>query len=91
MKQVDLAWASGFFDGEGSTVCTNNNGNPFSRMQMTLGQKDYRDKIAPTLLKFQKIVGLGKIYFKTKKGKDIHMHQFYTCKFTDVQKLAKLL
>lgn len=90
-KNIELAWAGGFFDGEGSTVCCINNSNPYSRMQVTLGQKDYKNKIAPTLIKFQKILGVGKIYQKRKIGKEINMHQFYTCKFKDVQKCIKLL
>ena len=91
MIKLDLAWAGGFFDGEGSTVCCINNGNPYSRMQLTLGQKDYKNKISPTLLRFQKILGVGKIYQKRITGKESNMHQFYTCKFKDVQKCIKLL
>lgn len=91
MKELDLAWAGGYFDGEGSAVCCINNGVPYSRMQITLGQKDYKNKISPTLLKFHKIMGVGKIYQKRKIGKEINMHQFYTCKFKNVQKCIKLL
>jgi len=91
MSKLALAWAGGFFDGEGSTVCCTNNGNPYSRMQLTLGQKDYKSRISPTLLRFHKILGVGKIYQKRITGKESNMHQFYTCKFTDVQKCIKLL
>jgi hypothetical protein len=91
VKQTDIAWAGGFFDGEGSSVCRINNGNPFSIMQITLGQKDYKGSIAPTLIRFQEILGVGKIYRKTLTGKEIDMHQFYVCKFVDVQRTIKLL
>jgi hypothetical protein len=90
-RDSERAWAGGFFDGEGSTVCCINNGNIFSRIQMTLGQKDYRRSISPPLIKFQKVVNVGKIYKKTKTGKEINMHQFYTAKFEDVIKCASLL
>lgn len=91
MSKLDLAWAGGFFDGEGSVVCCINNGNPYSRMQMTLGQKDYKGKISPTLARFHRILGVGKVYIKRKAGKESNMHQFYTCKFKDVRKCIKLL
>ena len=76
IKDTDIAWAAGFFDGEGSTVCCINNGRPFTRIQMTLGQKDYKGKIALTLIKFHNIVKVGNIYQKRRKGKEINMHSF---------------
>jgi hypothetical protein len=49
---ADLAWAGGFYDGEGSICCTSNNGRPHSKIQLSLGQKNDDGQIAETLSRF---------------------------------------
>ena len=87
----DLPWAAGFFDGEGSVCCTTNNGVAFSRVQLSIGQKDFNGGIADTLLRFQKAVGCGHIYVKTKGEKESNQHQFIISKNQDVRKVIDLL
>lgn len=91
-KQLkELIWAAGFFDGEGSISCSPNNGKPNSRLQLSIGQKNYQGQIAPTLLRFHEAVGVGHIYHKAKTGKEINQHQFLACKLDDVRKCVNLL
>jgi len=59
---TDIAWAAGFFDGDGCITATwqarTGRPNPDMRIQVTVSQNDYR-----TLQHFQRIVGAhGKIY-----------------------------
>ena len=89
--EIEVAWAAGFYDGEGSTCCCANNGNPFTRIQFSIGQKDYNGKIADTLLRFKEVVKCGYIYRKTRIGKEINQHQFFICKPKDVEKVLRLL
>lgn len=91
IEEIGISWAAGFYDGEGSVSCTENNGNLNSRIQLSIGQKDYNVEIADTLTKFKKIVGCGHIYRKTKAGKEINQHQFIICKASDVESTIKLL
>ena len=89
---LELAWAAGFYDGEGSLCCTSNNGNIDTRVQLSIGQKDYNGEISDTLLRFQNAVGLGTIYVKSRReGHDIHQHQYLVCKKADVKIVINLL
>ena len=87
----DLAWAAGFYDGEGSVSCVANNGNPHTLLQLSIGQKDYNGHIADTLIKFLNIVKCGHIYRKTKTGKEINQHQFFVSKLNDTKKVIDML
>jgi len=87
-----IAWVAGFYDGEGSVCCVTNNNNRFSRIQLSIGQKNLsNNEIADTLIKFHKIVGVGYIYKKTRIGKEINQHQYFVCKAVDVIKVLKFL
>ncbi|KKN48386.1 hypothetical protein LCGC14_0653330 [marine sediment metagenome] len=89
--QLEIAWAAGFYDGEGSVSCGSNNGNPQTRIQLGIGQKNDGDKIAAVLERFKKAVGVGKIYRKTRKGKEINQHQYLISKEKDVHKVINKL
>lgn len=54
-EQLELAWAAGFYDGEGSTVFLLNQNS--GRISVEIAQIDRR-----VLDRFQKAVGLGKVY-----------------------------
>jgi len=90
-RKQKLAWAAGFYDGEGSSSCGSNNGNPHSRIQLSIGQKNDGDEIAETLIKFQKAVKIGNIYKKVRIGKEINQHQYLISKEADVKCVLKLL
>jgi len=91
IRKIELAWAAGFYDGEGSTCCSINNGNPHTRLALSIGQKNYRGKISDTLIRFKLAVGGGKIYKKTRIGKEINQSQFYITKTKDIITTLKLL
>ena len=56
-SDVELAWAAGFFDGEGSTSVLSTKRDKYTYLRMSVSQKN------PQLLeKFLSIVGCGKIY-----------------------------
>lgn len=58
-----LAWAAGFFDGEGSFHLRDASGlSPMASVSQ---------RHLEVLLKFQEEVGFGKIYHRTKAGKDV--------------------
>ncbi|HDZ25207.1 hypothetical protein LCGC14_1276570 [marine sediment metagenome] len=89
---IELAWSAGFYDGEGSISCTTNNGNPFTRVQLSIGQKnDPNGQPAETLQRFLNAVGVGKIYRKTAKGKEKNQHQYTICKRKNVEIVLQLL
>lgn len=90
-KLEDIAWAAGFYDGEGSMSCTSNNGKVHARLQLSIGQKDFDNRIADTLLRFQRIVNCGHIYVKTLKGRETNQHQFGVFKALDIIKIIYLL
>lgn len=76
-NKLELVWAAGFYDGEGSVSCTANNGKPMSRVQLSIGQREDAEGVpAATLERFMAAVGCGKIYVKSRRGHDIHQHQY---------------
>lgn len=89
--KINIAWAVGFYDGEGSITCTSNNGRKYQRLQISIGQKDHDGKIADTLVKFKNIVKCGYIYQKNRTGKENNQHQFFVTKLKDVNKVINLL
>lgn len=62
---TELAWAAGFFDGEGTFIAvrTNDRGTPRVQLLMSVPQKDCRP-----LDRFQRAVGAGHIYRRRFKG-----------------------
>lgn len=87
-KREELAWAAGFFDGEGSVGCYKNSrpGVRARRWSVTIQQKT-----PPVLHRFQMAVGgLGQVGgpYKT-KGRDIYTYR--SCRFEHVQAIMAML
>lgn len=90
--RLEVAWAAGFYDGEGSVSCTSNNGNQYARVQLSVGQKNEADGTpAETLVRFMAAVKKGKIYKKTSAVKELDMRQFGVHKRRDVESVLLLL
>jgi hypothetical protein len=91
-KQTELAWAAGFFDGEGTTVCTVNNGYPHSLIQMRVSQADDDEQIAKVLIRFEAAVGVGKVYNHcAPTATHRRVRQWVVCKTSDVIRCMELL
>lgn len=62
MSEIELAWAAGFFDGEGSTSCSPKiiKGRNYLFLCMQLSQVG--ELMPETLQRFRDAVGIGKIY-----------------------------
>ena len=67
---ADLAWAAGFFDGEGSTSVLKAQRDKFWYIRMSISQK-----LPECLERFQSIVGVGRIY--KAKTREIHSWDCY--------------
>lgn len=63
--KYDMAWAAGFFDGEGSTSCSvyKSTGKPTTHLRMQIGQR-----IPLPLVRFQEALECGTIYVSKKAG-----------------------
>ncbi len=89
-NSIDLAWAAGFFDGEGCTgLCVKKKGgNTYCYPRIMVGQKD-RD----VLDKFKACVGgLGKIYGPYKHtNSGCYVYHYQVTNIPDVQKVLELL
>lgn len=57
MRELDLAWAGGLFDGEGTTSILKAQRDRYSYLRMSVSQKDRE-----VLDKFRAIIGYGKVY-----------------------------
>lgn len=71
-RYEELAWAAGFFDGEGSTYLEKHRTHPgYFRLETGITQADARG-IPFVLVEFQRIVGSGKIYgpYPAPEGQD---------------------
>lgn len=67
--ELDLAWAGGFFDGEGTTSVLKAQRDKYRYLRMSVSQKN------PELLyKFQTIFNCGKVY---KNSRGIHSWDCY--------------
>lgn len=86
INREDLAWAAGFFDGEGSTLLTKNHGKYYARLSVTQCHQE-------VLQKFQRIVNLGQIagphVMKQSQRKD--MYYWYVCGFEQTQAVIAFL
>jgi hypothetical protein len=82
----DLAWAAGFFDGEGSTVVIHKNHNISFRMAIT-------QKHPEVLYKLQSAVGVGKVYLSNKiyKGHKSKLHRWQTTNHVDTIKAMEAI
>lgn len=80
MKDTELAWAAGFFDGEGCIGYYPQN----RRMMVTVVQKDRRP-----LERFQEALGFGKIYGPAKSKSACYNWSVFSR--DNVDKLFKLL
>jgi hypothetical protein len=85
---IDLAWAAGFFDGDGCITATwqprKGRPNPDMRIVVNVTQNDYR-----TLQQFQTIVGCrGKIY--PLKRQAVHNRQCWSLVYSGQHALAVL-
>jgi hypothetical protein len=87
VKKTDLAWAAGFYDGEGCMSCAKCRDS--HQVYIAIAQKDIRP-----LLKFQAIFGVGKIRprfgnssFKEKAWINI----WRTDNFTEVKRIYNLM
>src|SRR5574343_492445 len=57
-EELELAWAAGFYDGEGCTIIHKSTlGDKRTKLRMSVGQKGEE-----CLVRFQKALGMGKIY-----------------------------
>lgn len=70
MRELDLAWAAGLFDGEGSTSTLKAQRDKHIYLRASVAQKDRR-----VLDKFQKIVDCGKVY--SQKSRIMHSWDCY--------------
>ncbi len=74
-KQTEIAWAAGFFDGEGTTAVIKAKGRVHFRLSLSITQFD-----PDSLHRFQKAVGAGRVYgpygrrwsYSAQKAKDVH-------------------
>lgn len=69
LDRADLAWAAGFFDGEGSTIARTSTSRPgYYQLNITVPQSG-RDRIPPLLHRFQRVMlGMGHIGRPSKEG-----------------------
>ena len=80
-REIELAWAAGFFDGEGTTSCLRARRDKYIYIRMSIAQK------FPELLeKFRDIVGYGKVYSNSRG-----MYSWDCYKQSDVPKVLTLL
>jgi len=81
-SDLEYAWAAGFFDGEGTTSILKAQRDKYSYLRMSVSQKN-----RALLDKFQKIVGVGKVY----KSKTREIHSWDCYKKQDVEVALSLL
>lgn len=79
---TEVAWAAGFFDGEGTTSVLKTTRDKYSYLRMSLSQKNLE-----CLERFHSILGVGKIY--KSKTRDIYSWNCY--KYEEVQQALDLL
>lgn len=77
---IDLAWAAGFYDGEGCTMSFRIKHHRYTRT--IISQKD-----TEVLIKFKNIVGCGKIYTRT----DRQLSYWQTCNEKDARKVIEMI
>lgn len=88
-KKSELAWAAGFFDGEGCTTAHLGYGKERLQPRMRLSQMS-KDEVPETLLRFQKAVQLGKLYGPYRGTKN-PFYVWAATRLADVESVVKLL
>jgi len=85
---TDIAWAAGFFEGEGCwNLYTQRNGS--KTVRASLGQKGVNGK--ELLDKFLQIAGVGKIYKNSPRTNGTIMYYWFTSKIGDAEKVFNVL
>lgn len=84
----ELAWAAGFFDGEGSTIARTDGSRPRYHQLDVIVPQSGRDGVPDVLLRFQQaVLGLGTL----DPPNDVHMHRWRNRGFEDAQATIALL
>ena len=75
LDSAELAWAAGFFDGEGSTIARSFKSRPgYHQLNLTVPQSG-RDGVPPVLLRFQRVMlGMGRV--SGPSGEGIYMLRY---------------
>src|SRR5437660_5128902 len=84
MERHELAWAAGFFDGEGWANRTGRG------VQARINQADPMG-IPQVLVKFQRIVGVGRIAGPEVKERKVDLYQWVVSSRADVARVAELI
>src|SRR5881227_2813286 len=84
MERHELAWAAGFFDGEGWANRT------VRGVQARINQAD-PDGVPAVLVKFQRIVGVGRIAGPEVKEGKIDLYHWVVSSRGDVARVAELI
>lgn len=83
INREELAWAAGFYDGEGHISHTTRT-TPKDYIKIAVAQSG--EVCPPVLLKFQKIVGMGHIFGPyTRKTKGLTKKSFWTWQIADFE------
>lgn len=91
-SNTDIAWAAGFYDGEGTAGCYPNkdkiSGRTYHKITMSVSQCD-----TGVLVKFLSAVNVGNIYgpFHTKNPKRSNLWQWRVTNLEDIQQAYDLL
>lgn len=87
-NETELAWAAGFFDGEGHISAKSNRQGPWLQLKLTIGQTDRQ-----VLDRFQKAVGLGRVYgpYPTLKPEWNPIYEYSVQSKGDVEVVVQLL
>src|SRR5258708_5070125 len=96
MEHIDreeLAWAAGFFDGEGSTFCQLKQDRPRYRRQLVVAVGQSGREIPEVLQRFQRaLLGIGKIYGPyIRKGRRLPTWQWRALSFEEAQAAIAML
>lgn len=88
MNDIELAWAAGFFDGEGTThLGKSTKGDRFTKPKLTIPQKELE-----CLARFRKALGnRGTIYGPIKQKRDSEIYHYSIQKAKEVDETLTLL
>ena len=83
-EREELAWAAGFFDGEGNVCCTSN--GPRNRLKVAVQVNQTHKEV---LTRFQNVVGVGAVYGPRprKQANCNDVYQFHCSSFENVQQV----
>lgn len=84
---IEIAWAAGFFDGEGCATVRSNGGGKYLYLRLVISQND-----TEVLERFMHAVGVGYILGPTHyKDKSLPMYQWQVNRNADVMSVIDLL